>query len=358
MARDKALQTNIDNSDPVNYPNARIKNNTGAGDGTPVNEQVYGDIHETFAKLMRRALLSYNHLPENETKGYQYIQALEFLATDNDKIKTMYALGSTGKVGTTINLDRLRTDESFIMLSSMDITTETILSRGTGGGTATGLQLAIAFKGTAIKSGDYVRFVRTGGGCDLVRLADGDTFNLMAEALNYLTAASQAEENAGAINTKATTPLTNFTAFAERVIGSASAPFLASAGNNGLMSAADFTLLQSLTNPENNYGTFGPFDVNFGSVNDLYGISGDVGEAKIVQRTGSGQVVRVTLNNAMLTSDYEPRINVQSNGNMSLDNRVFLPVFKIIDATTFDVIFEESSGGTHSITIHVSTIQR
>ena len=91
MARDKALQANIDGSDPVNYPNKRIKNNTGAGDGTPVNEQVYGDIHETFAKLMRRALLSYNHLPENETKGYQYIQALEFLATDNDKIKTMYA---------------------------------------------------------------------------------------------------------------------------------------------------------------------------------------------------------------------------------------------------------------------------
>ena len=33
----------------ANYPYGRIKDNTGAGDGTPVNEFVYGDIHQFFA---------------------------------------------------------------------------------------------------------------------------------------------------------------------------------------------------------------------------------------------------------------------------------------------------------------------
>lgn len=358
MARDKANQTNIDNSDPVNYPNSRIKNNTGSGDGTPVNEQVYGDIHEFFAKMMRLASLSFNHQPENESKGYQYIQALELIATDNDKIKSMYTLGSTGKVGTTINLDRLNIDESFIMLSSINITNETILSRGTGGGTAVGIQLAITFKGTPIKAGDYVRFIITGNGCDLVRLADGDTFNLMAEALNYLTAASQAEEDAGAITTKATTPLTNFTAFAERVIGTASADFLVTQIANGLMSAADKLKLDTLQNDEKNYGTFGPFDVNTGSVGDFYGISGDIDSAQIIKRTSVGQVVEVTLANSMDSSDYEPRINIQSLATIEVDNDIRPMVFKIINASVFHLVFEETSGGLQSLQIHVSVIQR
>ena len=50
MARNKALQPNIDGSDLTNYPDKRIRNNDGSGNGTPVNEQVYGDIHEFFGK--------------------------------------------------------------------------------------------------------------------------------------------------------------------------------------------------------------------------------------------------------------------------------------------------------------------
>ena len=33
---------NVDNSDLINYLHGRIKDNSGVGDGTAVNERVYG----------------------------------------------------------------------------------------------------------------------------------------------------------------------------------------------------------------------------------------------------------------------------------------------------------------------------
>ena len=53
MARDKKFAPNIDNSQPLVYPNGRIQDNTGSGNGTPVNNYVYSDLHEMKDKLMR-----------------------------------------------------------------------------------------------------------------------------------------------------------------------------------------------------------------------------------------------------------------------------------------------------------------
>ena len=44
---------NVDNSDPTNYPDGRLKDNTGTGNGTPVNRSVYSDIHSNISKMMR-----------------------------------------------------------------------------------------------------------------------------------------------------------------------------------------------------------------------------------------------------------------------------------------------------------------
>lgn len=59
------------------YPYGRIKDNTGANDGTPVNELVYGDFHQFFAKMAAAAGITLNGLPENLTNGFQYFDALQ-----------------------------------------------------------------------------------------------------------------------------------------------------------------------------------------------------------------------------------------------------------------------------------------
>lgn len=58
------------------YPYGKIKDNPGNGTGTPVNEVVYGDFHQFFAKMMAEAGITYNNVPDNATDGFQYFLAL------------------------------------------------------------------------------------------------------------------------------------------------------------------------------------------------------------------------------------------------------------------------------------------
>lgn len=60
-----------------NYPFGRIKDNPGDDSGTPVNEEVYGDFHQFFEKLMDDAGLSANGQPENSSSGFQLNNALD-----------------------------------------------------------------------------------------------------------------------------------------------------------------------------------------------------------------------------------------------------------------------------------------
>ncbi len=61
------------------YPYGRVKDNPGDGTGTPVNEQVYGDIHQFFEKLMADAGMSPNNAPESVYDGFQLNEALDRL---------------------------------------------------------------------------------------------------------------------------------------------------------------------------------------------------------------------------------------------------------------------------------------
>lgn len=63
----------------VDFPHGRIKDKAGAVNGTPVNEAVYGDIHQFFQELMARAGLTPNGNPDNATNGYQLVDALQTL---------------------------------------------------------------------------------------------------------------------------------------------------------------------------------------------------------------------------------------------------------------------------------------
>jgi len=69
------------------YPFGNIKDDTGAGDGTPVNVQVYADFHQFFAKMFALSGLTYNGLPDNEYSGFQYIEAATKLWKTFDGVK-------------------------------------------------------------------------------------------------------------------------------------------------------------------------------------------------------------------------------------------------------------------------------
>lgn len=58
------------------FPFGRIKDKVGSNPGTPVNEVVYGDIHQFFEKLMDLSGEVANGLPESEYSGFQLINAL------------------------------------------------------------------------------------------------------------------------------------------------------------------------------------------------------------------------------------------------------------------------------------------
>jgi hypothetical protein len=82
MARNLANQTNVQ-APSADYPNGRIKDDTGANDGTPVDESTYGDIHQLMMKFLRAASITPNNLPENESNGYQLFDAFYDLAVRN-----------------------------------------------------------------------------------------------------------------------------------------------------------------------------------------------------------------------------------------------------------------------------------
>ena len=54
MGRLLTNKTNVDNTD-ADYPNGRIKDDTGSNNGTPVDEDVYGDLHQTEEKGIEEA---------------------------------------------------------------------------------------------------------------------------------------------------------------------------------------------------------------------------------------------------------------------------------------------------------------
>jgi len=208
------------------------------------------------------------------------------------------------------------------------------------------------------KTGEYIRLVVTAVGVDLIRLSDGDALDIIAEDFGFLKAASQSEENTGAINTVATTPLTNFTAFALRVIGADSGNFLATVIRNGLLSKEDKAKIDAGNN-EINYGTFGPVDVNYASpVGTNVAVSGNITQAQVTANTSNGEVYTITLGNPMADTNYSVDISIESLGTLEADNDLKPVIWKKISNTQFEIYLEEDAGGTKSIKIHLSVKQR
>lgn len=242
--RNKGTLVNIDNSDLSKYPNGRIKNNTGAGNGTPVNEEVYGDIHEAKDKLMRLYGINHNGLPDNEDNGYQLIDALIALASKNDFVLNLGESGDKLSVG--VKLGKLKTGESFVLKSSINRGSQTQIKGSDN------VLKTVDVVGN-FKAGEYIRMINTDTDVVLVRMVDSFNFGAVADELNYLKKASQTEEDTGVSDLVATTPKVNKTAFEKRVIGVDSASYLAqptgATGRNGLLSKEDKKKIDDFADP-------------------------------------------------------------------------------------------------------------
>lgn len=152
MARNKVNSPNI-TPPSAEYPNGRIKDNDGSNNGTPVNEFIYGDLHETFAKLMRRYAISYNNLPDNEINGFQIVEALRALPSKNDKLTTI-GIDSTSLTAA-LKVGSLEVNEVFIGLSTVDSIGSTNF-KGTLDNQTKNINLIEPFL-----SGDYLMLINT-----------------------------------------------------------------------------------------------------------------------------------------------------------------------------------------------------
>jgi hypothetical protein len=349
MARDKATNPNIDNSDPTNFPNARLKDNTGGNNGTPVNEAIYGDIQEFFGKLMRDAGIAYNTLPDSVATGYQLVQALIAMANKNNYVYELTSVSGVLQIATKIEI--LKEGEVLLCKAGFNKAAETTIK---GSGTL----VLTATISSAFKNGDYLQLQRTSGGVTLTRLINADNLNVAVGEKNYLKAATDLEEITGTSTTKATTPASNLVAFEDRVNGDSSDTFLATTGQNGLLSKEDKAIIDSFVDPVKNRGWFSGVDPGIGTVGSGYAHSGDVTSAIIDSVTGppGASTILVTMANTMPNINYFVRLMVESEGTIDFDNDCLLPVFKKISTTQFKVSIQETYATTQSLKIHIEVV--
>lgn len=340
-------QPNVDKSDLVKYPPGRIRDNDGSGNGTGVNEATKGDMHQFFEKLMRLYDITPNDLPDNEANGFQLIDALRGVASKNDFI---YPLSTNGTIlSVDIKFSQMLDNEYIVCLAAFDKGSETQIK---GSGPAT---FAITYSGN-FKTNEYVRVVKTSGGVSIIRVADALSIDAMVSDALFLKKASQAQENAGSVDTVATTPLTNLVAFTRRVIGVDSGGFLATALANGLYPKEHFAIVAAIgANPIKNVGWFSGWDIGGAAVS--LPVNGDIATA-VSSNSGSASKVVVTVNNAMPNTNYYVRTYIEgTSASIYTDIDITGILFRKISVTQFEIGIRELSGDGQNLKIHLEVVQ-
>jgi hypothetical protein len=89
MARNLSSQSNVD-TPSSDYPSGRIRNKNNSANppivGTPIIEEIYGDIIEFFQKLLRLGSINPNGYPDNETNGHQLLTGLSLYVDAKDTV--------------------------------------------------------------------------------------------------------------------------------------------------------------------------------------------------------------------------------------------------------------------------------
>lgn len=347
--RNKSTLTNIDNSNP-DYLLGRIKDNSGSNDGTPVNEFVYGDIHQFFAKLVTEAGIVPNGQPDNENNGYQLVEALMAFANKNNYVQNINTSGSYLAVSVKIGL--LKDNESLICKASVDLGVQTQI-KGTDN-----IIYSFVSIGT-FKTDEYVRLIKTASSIILVRLVDSVNLDLAVGELLYLKKANQTQENAGTSDLVATTPLTNKTVFARRVNGVDSATYLATTSQNGLLSKEDKAIINNIgADKVRNIGSIAGVDIYNGTIGTTYAVTGDIVSGTLTEKPINSSTIRIVLQNTMDDTNYYVRHFIESgSASIGLDNAIGNLVFKKINATTFDINIEQFYTENQNLKIYFEVVK-
>tara|TARA_R110001632_G_scaffold139861_1_gene255706 strand:- start:1092 stop:1622 length:531 start_codon:yes stop_codon:yes gene_type:complete len=79
------------NTDAVttNYPKGRVRDKSGATQGTTYSEILVGDMYQLFQKLVIDAGITENDVPDNVTNGYQLLEALNAKIETRTKVETV-----------------------------------------------------------------------------------------------------------------------------------------------------------------------------------------------------------------------------------------------------------------------------
>lgn len=110
MAIGSENYTNIDTSDPTNYPHGSIKDDATGFSGTPVSKQTYDDIQQTFRRALTTTGIAPSNTPDNVGNGYQYAQAfgLELWQAAGSPSFTALGGGSVSTAGATVLYNKYR----------------------------------------------------------------------------------------------------------------------------------------------------------------------------------------------------------------------------------------------------------
>ena len=113
-------QNIVRNLDETKFPDGTIQNETDFVDGTPVTEEVYGDILVNLYKLLKVTKTAPNELQDEETASFQIIDSLRQLTNElNDKDQLLTKIGANWSVNIDFDLipDKYvvfaRADEAF-----------------------------------------------------------------------------------------------------------------------------------------------------------------------------------------------------------------------------------------------------
>lgn len=360
MAQDKLAQLNIDNSNPTAYPDGQIRDNDGSDNGTPVARVTMSDQFEFFAKLMRLGGIEFNNTYDNEVNGYQFINALKAFAVKNDYIYPINSVTVTPGSGSPFqaitiatNIGILQQNEFLIAIASVDFAGETKMIQQ---GVPAVIKNVASVE--AFKANEYLILTSTISGIVITRLATAGSLSAMGLDSGFLKAANTSEAIAGTILTKAITPGTLMAAFVNWVNGADSPDFLASHLQNGLLSSAQYDLINNFSNPVKNLGWFSGFSAGSGTVGSSFAVHGDIVSA-VLESTDSGidSVVVVTLAHAMTGTNYFVRSFLESQGNILFDNNCLAPVFKPINNTSFRYSGGSYTASAQSLKIHLEVVQ-
>lgn len=127
-------QTPVHNTDYTKFPDGGVKNETDTNEGTPVVEEIYGDLFSNIYAYLRERGIVPNEIQDNQLNGYQLISALKRNVNELNDIERILVKNSVNSWS--IDLDfSLVPDKYFIFArasESIDLSLENTITDSKG----------------------------------------------------------------------------------------------------------------------------------------------------------------------------------------------------------------------------------